>query len=63
MVFPRFLRIGEMALCVLETFELDQRGVASPPLPLLDDYQDLCLILTLLRLRRPTRDFLVLEIP
>ncbi|KAJ8426188.1 hypothetical protein Cgig2_010825 [Carnegiea gigantea] len=42
MAFPRSLSTSKMAQYVAHHFEWDRRGVAFPPLPLLNDFQALC---------------------
>jgi len=61
-VFPHFLTTTEMAFHVLDNFEWHLRGTASPPLPLPDDYQDLCLDFVLLAAQEATYNFLLPEI-
>ena len=47
MLFPYFLGTEEMAFYVLDNFDSHLMGAAFPPLPISDDYQDLCLAFVL----------------
>ena len=62
MVFAYFLTAEEMTLLVLETFDWHLRGVAFPPLPLLDDHQDLRLDFVLASAEEAAQDFPLPEI-
>jgi len=63
MAFPRSLSTVEMAKYVAYHFEWDQRGVAFPPLPLLNDFQALCPGYELAVAKEAAQHFKLRELP
>ncbi|KAJ8420778.1 LOW QUALITY PROTEIN: hypothetical protein Cgig2_011067 [Carnegiea gigantea] len=62
MAFPHFLRTSEMTLYVLENFKWDWREATFPPLPLIDNCQDLSPDFDLTEAKEAVQDFLLPKI-